>query len=97
MRQRNAAIVDGNPLKLGLFGPNCSSGRTYAALPERWEASWENNVRLAQLADEVGIECVVPIARWKGYGDRYAQGEEWWSIVRRIWAGEGAFDCDETY
>ena len=48
MRQRNAALVDGNGLRLGLFGANCSSGRTYATLPERWQASWENNLRLAQ-------------------------------------------------
>ena len=42
---------------IGLFGANCSSGRTYATLPERWEASWENNLRLAQMADAIGIEC----------------------------------------
>ena len=170
--------LDGNALRLGLFGFNCSSGRTYATLPERWDASWENNARLAQLADEIGIECLVPIARWKGYGgasnpngssfesiawatgllavtrrinvfctvhvplhhplvaakqmatadhigrgrlgvnivcgwnedefrmfgvtkkdhdDRYAQGEEWWTIVKRIWAGEDAFDYAGTY
>jgi dimethylsulfone monooxygenase len=57
-----------NVLRLAIFGANCSSGRTYAALPERWVASWENNLRLAQLADEIGIEAMVPIARWKGYG-----------------------------
>jgi hypothetical protein len=57
---------NGNRLRLGLFGSNCSSGRTYATLPERWGASWENNVRLARLADEMGIEAMVPIARWKG-------------------------------
>jgi FMNH2-dependent dimethyl sulfone monooxygenase len=178
MRQCNAVIVHGNALKLGLFGTNCSSGRTYATLPERWNASWENNVRLAQLADEIGIECMVPIARWKGYGgesnpngssfesiawacgllattqrvnvfctvhvplhhpvaaakqmatadhigrgrlgvnivcgwnedefqmfgvskhehdDRYKQGEEWWSIVKRIWAGGEPFDYEGKY
>src|SRR5436309_15082615 len=68
MRQRYAVLVNGNGLRLGLFGANCSSGRTYATLPERWQASWENNLRLAQMADEIGIECMVPIARWKGYG-----------------------------
>src|SRR2546425_3599515 len=57
MRQRNAALANGHGLRLGLFGANCSSGRTYATLPERWEASWENNRRLAQMADEIGIEC----------------------------------------
>src|SRR5687768_12254150 len=50
MRQRNAVLVNGNALRLGLFGANCASGRTYATLAERWDASWENNVRLAQLA-----------------------------------------------
>ena len=178
MRQRQVGIVNDNALKLGLFGANCSSGRTYATLPERWQASWENNLKLAQLADAIGIECMIPIARWKGYGgesnpngssfesiawacgllaatqrisvfctvhvplhhpvaaakqmatadhighgrlgvnivcgwnedefqmfgvsqqehdERYAQGEEWWSIVKRIWSGEGPFDYAGTY
>ena len=167
-----------DPLRLAIFGANCSSGRTYATLPERWVASWENNLRLAQLADEIGIEAMVPIARWKGYGGesnpngvsfesiawasgllaatrrihvfctvhvplhhplvaakqmatadhigrgrlgvnivcgwnedefqmfgvskkehdvRYEQGEEWWSIVKRIWAGEAPFAVEGTH
>jgi len=31
------------------------------------------------------------------HDDRYAQGEEWWSIVKRIWAGADPFDCEGTY
>ncbi|MCA1646872.1 MAG: LLM class flavin-dependent oxidoreductase [Chloroflexi bacterium] len=139
----------------------------------RWDASWANNLALARLADEIGLEALVPIARWKGYGgdsnpngssfesitwacgllgatrrigvfatihvplihplvaakqlatvdhigqgrlginvvcgwnedefqmfgvqkkehdDRYEQGDEWWRIVTRIWAGKGPFD-----
>jgi FMNH2-dependent dimethyl sulfone monooxygenase len=175
MAERNAILVNGNPLKLGLFGANCSSGRSYITAPERWVTTWENNVKLAQIAEEVGLECMVPIARWKGYGgesnpngtswecitwscgllaatkrinvfatvhvplnhpvvaakqmvtadhigrgrfgvnvvcgwnedefqmfgvtkkeheDRYEQGAEWWTIVKRIWAGEGPFDFE---
>jgi len=178
MPARNAALASSNALKLGLFGANCSSGRTYASIPDRWVASWENNLRLAELGDELGFECMIPIARWKGYpgtlringssfesitwatgllaatrrinvfctvhislfhpviaakqlatadhvgqgrlgvnlvcgaiedefqmfgvemlphDDRYAMGEEWWSIVKRIWAGEGAFDVDGAH
>ena len=26
------------------------------------------------------------------HDDRYAQGEEWWTIIRRVWSGEPAFD-----
>src|SRR6266404_2405355 len=80
MRQRNAVLQNGNGLRLGLFGANCSSGRTYATLPERWQASWENNPRLAQMADEIGIECIVPNARRKGYGGEcspYGSRFEW--------------------
>jgi alkanesulfonate monooxygenase SsuD/methylene tetrahydromethanopterin reductase-like flavin-dependent oxidoreductase (luciferase family) len=170
---RNPGLTSGNPLKLGLFGSNCSSGRSYTTVPERWDASWDNNLRLAQLAEGLGLECMVPIARWKGYGgetnvngssfesiawacgllaatrrinvfctvhvpllhpiiaakqmatvdhvgagrlgvnvvcgwnedefhmfgldkhehdDRYAQGDEWWTIIRRVWSGEAPFD-----
>jgi alkanesulfonate monooxygenase SsuD/methylene tetrahydromethanopterin reductase-like flavin-dependent oxidoreductase (luciferase family) len=170
--------MGGNPLKLGLFGPNCSNGRSYTTVPERWDASWDNNLKLARLADELGLECVVPIARWKGYGgetnvngsslesiawacgllagtqrvnvfctihvplvhpilaakqmatvdqvghgrlglnivcgwnedefqmfgvskhehdDRYEQGEEWWEIVTRVWAGGPPFDYNGRF
>ncbi len=167
-----------NPLELGLFGSNCSNGRSYTTVPERWDASWDHNLQLAQLADEIGLECMVPIARWKGYGgqtnvngssfesitwacgllaatrnvevfctvhvpllhpivaakqmatvdqvgkgrlgvnvvcgwnddefgmfgvskhehdDRYAQGEEWWTIIRRIWSGESPFTYEGQF
>jgi alkanesulfonate monooxygenase SsuD/methylene tetrahydromethanopterin reductase-like flavin-dependent oxidoreductase (luciferase family) len=69
-------------LKLGLFGANVSSGRSYNMAPERWDASWANNLALAQMADEAGLECMVPIARWKGYGgDSNPNGEAWESIT----------------
>jgi dimethylsulfone monooxygenase len=175
MGERNAILVGGNRLKLGLFGPNCSSGRSYITASERWDPTWENQVRLAQMAEAAGLECMVPIARWKGYGGamnpngtswesitwacgllaatrrinvfatihvplnhpvvaakqmvtadhigqgrfginvvcgwnddefqmfgvtkkehegRYAHGAEWWTIVQRIWSGEGPFDFE---
>jgi alkanesulfonate monooxygenase SsuD/methylene tetrahydromethanopterin reductase-like flavin-dependent oxidoreductase (luciferase family) len=40
----------------------------FTKLPERWDASWDNNLKLAQLADTAGIECIIPVARWKGFG-----------------------------
>jgi len=63
-----SAFYTANALKLGLFGSNCSSGRILTALPERWSGNWEDNLALARLADERGIEFLVPIGRWKGYG-----------------------------
>ncbi|HUK58163.1 MAG TPA: LLM class flavin-dependent oxidoreductase [Stellaceae bacterium] len=68
MTARNATMFDGNRFKLAVFGSNCSSGRAATKVPERWANSFAENVRLAQLADDIGIECMVPIGRWKGYG-----------------------------
>jgi alkanesulfonate monooxygenase SsuD/methylene tetrahydromethanopterin reductase-like flavin-dependent oxidoreductase (luciferase family) len=82
MSERNAILRSGNRLKLALFGMNCGSGRSYITAPERWEASWENNLRLARLADEAGIEGLIPIARWKGYGgESNPNGTSWESIT----------------
>jgi alkanesulfonate monooxygenase SsuD/methylene tetrahydromethanopterin reductase-like flavin-dependent oxidoreductase (luciferase family) len=56
-----------NRFKLGLFGLNCSNGMTMTKAPERWDASWENNLAAARLAEEAGLEFLLPIARWRGY------------------------------
>jgi len=67
MRAR-VAMYSANQLKLGLFGANCSSGRAVTLVPERWTGSWQDNLRLAQMADEAGLEFMLPVGRWKGYG-----------------------------
>ncbi|MCB8837658.1 LLM class flavin-dependent oxidoreductase [Aurantimonas sp. VKM B-3413] len=53
---------------LGSFSSNCSSGMTVTKVEERWKNSWENNLKLAQLFDAAGIDFMLPIARWIGYG-----------------------------
>ena len=69
-------MYNANKLKIGLFGPNCSSGRAVTLVPERWSGSWPDNLRLARMADEAGIDFLLPIGRWKGYGgDTDYQGE----------------------
>ena len=57
-----------NALKLGLFGVNCSSGRAVTTVDERWSGSWRDNLALAIRADAAGIDFLLPVARWKGYG-----------------------------
>ncbi len=37
-------------------------------IQERWQNSWDNNIRLARMCDEAGLEFLLPIARWIGYG-----------------------------
>src|ERR1700751_3841332 len=67
MRDR-IAMYNTNPLKLGIFVANCSSGRSATKLPERWSASWPDCLPLARMADEAVIDFMLPIGRWKGYG-----------------------------
>ena len=55
-------------LKLGLFGANCSSSRTATRVPERWSGSFADCLTLARMADAAGIDFMLPIGRWKGYG-----------------------------
>lgn len=62
------SLLDGKDFKLGLFSPNCSGGLAVTAAPDRWSASWEDNLRMAKIADEVGIDFLLPIARYVGYG-----------------------------
>jgi FMNH2-dependent dimethyl sulfone monooxygenase len=66
--QQRAAMYNGNAFKIGLFGANCSSGRSANKLPERWTASWPDCLKLAKMGDEAGIDFMLPIGRWKGYG-----------------------------
>ena len=47
--------LDRNQLSLGLFGLNCSGGLAVTTVPERWDASWENNQKAAVMADEAGL------------------------------------------
>lgn len=68
MGDRVNTMYNANAFKLGLFSPNCAGGMAVTKVPERWDASWDSNLGLARLADEVGIEFLLPIARWTGYG-----------------------------
>jgi len=57
-------------LKLGTFQTNLDSGCVMADLDGRLDISWPNTVTLARLADEMEFECLVPVARWKGFGGK---------------------------
>jgi alkanesulfonate monooxygenase SsuD/methylene tetrahydromethanopterin reductase-like flavin-dependent oxidoreductase (luciferase family) len=65
MRER-LAMHNGNTLKIGVFGANCSSSRTATTVPERWSASWPDCLALARMADAAGIDFMLPIGRWYG-------------------------------
>ena len=60
--------LERNKLSLGLFGANCSGGLATSTFSDRWDASWENNRDLARMADDAGLDFMLPLGRWIGYG-----------------------------
>jgi alkanesulfonate monooxygenase SsuD/methylene tetrahydromethanopterin reductase-like flavin-dependent oxidoreductase (luciferase family) len=64
---RDIRMYNRNRFKLGLFSANCSANFATTA-PECWQAGWDENVEAAKLADEAGLEFILPVARWVGYG-----------------------------
>ena len=62
------SMLAGDRFLLGTFSTNCSGGMSVTKVPERWDASWANNLRLAKMLDEADIDFMLPIARWIGYG-----------------------------
>jgi alkanesulfonate monooxygenase SsuD/methylene tetrahydromethanopterin reductase-like flavin-dependent oxidoreductase (luciferase family) len=65
-----------------MFGSNCSSSRTATKAPERWTANWPDCLALGKMADEAGIDFMLPIGRWKGYrGETDHQGTTLESIT----------------
>ena len=61
----NPVLTSPNRLKLGLFCTNMVPALTTA--PELFELTWPNMVEVAQEADDMGLEAIVSVARWKGY------------------------------
>lgn len=80
-----------NKLKLGLFGTNLSGGAGGVTLAEGplTAADFDEVRRVALAADRAGIETMVPIARWKGFGENRPEGSAFWtrSFETMTWAG----------
>ena len=66
MTKTNPMLIPGR-FKLGTFSSNCSGGMSITKVPERWSASWEDNLRLAQMCDAAGLDFMLPVARWVGF------------------------------
>lgn len=73
-----------NQLKLGAFSANADGGLAITTVEERWRARWSDNQNMAQIADRAGLEFLLPIARWKGFGGQTKARE--WSFETFTWA-----------
>lgn len=56
-----------NRFKLGIFSANCDGGLTMSLAPERWRADWDDIAAMCRLADDAGMEFILPVAKWRGY------------------------------
>jgi FMNH2-dependent dimethyl sulfone monooxygenase len=61
-------IMNDQKMKLGLFAFNCSGGMVMSNAPTNFRVTWEHQKKIAQLADRIGFEALVPVARWRGFG-----------------------------
>lgn len=70
-----------NHFKLGLFASNNKGGLSANTLPESWNASWDNCIALAKMADEAGFDLLLPSTRWIGFGGEGFHEEGMESVV----------------
>ena len=68
MQQVANPIYGANRFKLGLFNANCDGGFAVSTAPERWAAEWDDVVAVSKLADEAGLDFILPVAKWRGLG-----------------------------
>ena len=67
-REQTNPMFNDQKMKLGLFGTNCSYGLIMSHAPTTYETTWAHTKEIAQRADALGFEALVPIARWRGFG-----------------------------
>jgi alkanesulfonate monooxygenase SsuD/methylene tetrahydromethanopterin reductase-like flavin-dependent oxidoreductase (luciferase family) len=83
-KQDTPVLNDDNALKLGIFATNLRGGVTLADVDGNLEGTWDETLRLARWADRLGLDAVVPIARWRGYGGSANLGDR--SFETFTWA-----------
>lgn len=61
-------VFNDQKLKLGVFSSNCSGGVIMSHAPTDFRVTWEQQLQIARTADELGMEAMVPVGRWTGFG-----------------------------
>ena len=55
-------------MKLGVMAFNCSHGSTITTADGAWSLNWPDTIAVAKMADDAGLEVLLPVGRWRGYG-----------------------------
>ncbi|WP_152683860.1 LLM class flavin-dependent oxidoreductase [Pseudarthrobacter siccitolerans] len=64
-------LNDENRLKVATFATNMRGSVTLANVEGKVQTSWEESLRLAQHADRIGFDAVIPVMRWRGFGGQW--------------------------
>ena len=67
-RRNTNPLFNSTKLKLGTFCTNLSGGTVISSADGVLDISWPNTRKLAELADDMTFEALVPVGRWKGFG-----------------------------
>jgi alkanesulfonate monooxygenase SsuD/methylene tetrahydromethanopterin reductase-like flavin-dependent oxidoreductase (luciferase family) len=67
-RDAGPMLAGRHRFKLAVFGVNDDRGLVMTTAPGPPQARWDESRRIAQTADRLGFDAMVPLARWKGYG-----------------------------
>jgi alkanesulfonate monooxygenase SsuD/methylene tetrahydromethanopterin reductase-like flavin-dependent oxidoreductase (luciferase family) len=68
-KETTAVLGSPHPLKLAVFSANMAGGANLTHSPDALRLTWPESVAVARLADQVGFEAMIPVARWRGMGD----------------------------
>ncbi len=67
-RREHVPLYNANRMKIGIFGMNVSNGGTISKAPTSHRSTFQHNLSIAQKADRMGLEFLVPFGRWKSFG-----------------------------
>jgi FMNH2-dependent dimethyl sulfone monooxygenase len=70
-REAPSRLGSANRLQLGTFGTNVEGGPTLTLIPERLPMAWPAQADVARAADAMGLEAIVSVARWRGFGGEH--------------------------
>lgn len=68
MNQAQPPLLSNNKLQLAVFGANVSGGCAMTSAEGVIQVEWSESLRIAQAAEQAGIEAIIPVARWQGFG-----------------------------
>ena len=83
-------LYNKNRMKLGIIAMNCSHGSTITQAEGAWQMNWPETREVCVMADRAGMEALLPVGRWRGYGgptnfnNRTFESYTWASAVAAV-------------